>query len=119
MKRCRCICYNLLERIANSNATANVIVSSIPATLESRNGFVIIMVRTSAAGLQGIYATTELPNSLRLVRPMLDITRTEVLEHCAQYQLAFAVIDSSNLSLIICNLCPARIAASSPTIICY
>ncbi|HEX4949904.1 MAG TPA: tRNA lysidine(34) synthetase TilS [Blastocatellia bacterium] len=50
---------------------------------------------TSAAGLQGIEVCRELSATVRLVRPMLEITRAEVLAHCAQYELSFRH-DSSN-----------------------
>lgn len=48
-------------------------------------------------GLRGIRAQTRLASGVSLIRPLLAVTRAEVLAHCAQYQLVFRN-DSSNES---------------------
>ncbi|HYE72890.1 MAG TPA: tRNA lysidine(34) synthetase TilS, partial [Blastocatellia bacterium] len=53
---------------------------------------------SSAVGLRGIHPLLSLNSGVKLIRPLLDVTREEVLAHCAYYQLDFRV-DSSNASL--------------------
>ncbi len=53
---------------------------------------------TGAAGLQGIHAKMKLSENVALVRPLLHITRAEVLAHCQHYALDFRA-DSSNDSI--------------------
>jgi tRNA(Ile)-lysidine synthase len=53
---------------------------------------------TGAAGLHGIHQTRNLSEEIMLIRPMLNISRTEILAHCEHYNLAFRS-DSSNHSL--------------------
>lgn len=52
---------------------------------------------TGPEGLRGIYASRVLESDVVLVRPLLDVTRDEVIEHCVQYQLDYRT-DSSNLT---------------------
>jgi tRNA(Ile)-lysidine synthase len=52
---------------------------------------------SGAAGLRGIRAQTRLASGVSLIRPLLTVTRIEVLAHCAQYELTFRN-DSSNES---------------------
>ncbi len=50
---------------------------------------------SGAEGLRGIHPVRALHESVNLLRPMLSVTRAEVLEHCAHYDLKFRS-DSSN-----------------------
>lgn len=52
---------------------------------------------TGAEGLRGIHSVSRLNETARLIRPMLTVTRAEVLAHCTHYSLEFRQ-DSSNLS---------------------
>ena len=52
----------------------------------------------SPSGLRGIHASRPLGRGITLSRPMLDVTRPEVLEHCDRFGIEFRT-DSSNLSL--------------------
>ncbi|MBI1766136.1 MAG: tRNA lysidine(34) synthetase TilS [Acidobacteria bacterium] len=52
---------------------------------------------TGAAGLRGIHEVSELGEGLRLLRPLLNVTRAEVLEHCAQLGVEFRT-DETNAS---------------------
>ncbi|NOT61123.1 MAG: tRNA lysidine(34) synthetase TilS [Acidobacteria bacterium] len=52
---------------------------------------------TGATGLRGIHERRPLCEGVKLIRPLLAITRAEVLEHCAHYGVPFRT-DSSNLS---------------------
>jgi len=49
-------------------------------------------------GLRGVHQFIALSEIVKLFRPMLQITRAEVIEHCNFYDLAFRS-DSSNLSM--------------------
>ena len=93
----RHIRYDFLLRTAQE-CQANVIVTAHTQNDQVETVLLRLLRGTSAAGLQGIHTTSELHYSVRLVRPMLEITRAEVLEHCAHYQLTFCH-DSSNASL--------------------
>ena len=48
-------------------------------------------------GLRGVHQILALSETVKLIRPMLQITRAEVIEHCEHYGLAFRS-DSSNFS---------------------
>ena len=53
---------------------------------------------TGAAGLHGIHHSRNLSEEIKLVRPMQNISRAEILAHCEHYNLEFRT-DSSNDSL--------------------
>ncbi len=53
---------------------------------------------TGAAGLHGIHQDRNLSEEIKLLRPMLNISRVEILAHCEHYNLEFRT-DSSNDSL--------------------
>ena len=89
--------YGFLLRTAQE-CQANVIVTAHTQNDQVETLLMRLLRGTSAAGLQGIHATSNLQPAIRLVRPLLEITRAEVLEHCARYQLTFCH-DSSNESL--------------------
>ena len=56
------------------------------------------LIRGSGSeGLRGVHQILALSESVKLIRPMLHITRAEVIEHCNHYDLAFRS-DSSNFS---------------------
>ncbi len=93
----RRIRYDFLLRTAHE-CQANVIVTAHTQNDQVETLLMRLLRGTSAAGLQGIYATSNLQPAIRLVRPMLEITRAEVLEHCGRYQLTFCH-DISNESL--------------------
>jgi tRNA(Ile)-lysidine synthase len=53
---------------------------------------------TGPEGLRGIYSRRELNGDTELIRPLLEVSRNEVLEHCEQRGLVFRS-DSSNADL--------------------
>src|SRR5262245_10800215 len=56
------------------------------------------LIRGSGAeGLRGVHQIIALNESVKLIRPMLEITRAEVIEHCKHYDLAYRN-DNSNFS---------------------
>lgn len=88
--------YDFLLRIAEQ-CQAHIIVTAHTQDDQVETLLMRLLRGTGAAGLRGIQENRELTLSLRLVRPMLEITKTEVLEHCERYQLSFRH-DSSNES---------------------
>ncbi len=88
--------YEFLQRAAEQ-CQASVIVTAHTHDDQVETLMMRLLRGTSAAGLRGIHAQFSLSNSVRLVRPMLEITRVEVIEHCERYQLKFRD-DSSNAS---------------------
>lgn len=52
---------------------------------------------TGAAGLRGIHEVSDLAADVQLLRPLLNVTRAEVLAHCAQYSVEFRT-DETNAS---------------------
>jgi tRNA(Ile)-lysidine synthase len=89
--------YDFLQRTAEQ-CRARVIVTAHTRDDQVETILLRLLRGTSAAGLQGIHAQIELEPALRLVRPLLEIPRAEVLEHCARYQLQVRH-DSSNESV--------------------
>src|SRR5215510_1574573 len=60
--------------------------------------FLMRLIRGSGAeGLRGVHQIIALNESVKLIRPMLEITRAEVIEHCKHYDLAYRN-DNSNFS---------------------
>jgi tRNA(Ile)-lysidine synthase len=88
--------YEFLQRAAEQYQ-ASVIVTAHTQDDQVETLMMRLLRGTGAGGLRGILAQVELQPSLRLVRPMLEITRAEVIEHCMRYQLKFRN-DSSNNS---------------------
>ncbi len=52
---------------------------------------------TGAEGLRGIHEASDLAVGVQLLRPLLNVTRAEVLEHCARYGVEFRT-DETNAS---------------------
>jgi tRNA(Ile)-lysidine synthase len=88
--------YDFLQRTAEQ-CQARVIVTAHTHDDQVETILMRLLRGTSAAGLKGIHERQEVSASVCLVRPMLRITRTEVLDHCARHQLEFCQ-DSSNQS---------------------
>ena len=86
--------YDFLRRTAEQ-CQATVIVTAHTQDDQVETLVMRLLRGTSAVGLRGIHTQVPLPGSVRLVRPMLEITRAEVIEYCEHYQLNFRH-DSSN-----------------------
>ncbi len=89
--------YQFLRRVAERTATEIVLTAH---TLDDQSETVIMrLLRGSGTeGLRGIMPIRPLGQKVRLIRPMLDISRREVLAHCEFHRLDFRS-DSSNLSI--------------------
>ncbi|MGH9855082.1 MAG: tRNA lysidine(34) synthetase TilS [Blastocatellia bacterium] len=88
--------YEFLRKVAEKRG-ANVIFTG--HTLDDQAETILMrLIRGSGAeGLRGVHQIVELNEGVKLIRPMLEITRAEVIEHCEHYELAFRS-DSSNFS---------------------
>lgn len=88
--------YDFLRRAAESCGAEIVLTGH---TLDDQVETILMrLLRGSGSdGLRGIHRIRPLGERVKLMRPMLDITHHEVLDHCNQYRLAFR-LDSSNLS---------------------
>lgn len=89
--------YDFLRRAAEACGAGYVFTAH---TLDDQAETVLLrLLRGSGAeGLRAIHQRMALSEQVQLLRPLLTVTRAEVLEHCAAYQLSFRT-DGSNLSL--------------------
>jgi len=88
--------YEFLRKIAAQRG-ANIVFTA--HTLDDQAETVLMrLIRGSGAeGLRGVHQVAALNEGVKLIRPMLEITRAEVIEHCEHRELAFRN-DSSNFS---------------------
>src|SRR5262245_3658531 len=86
--------YDFLLRVAEARG-ANVVFTA--HTLDDQAETVLMrLIRGSVAeGLRGVHQVIVLNEGVKLIRPMLGISRAEVVGHCDRYGLAFRS-DSSN-----------------------
>ena len=88
--------YDFLQRTAEENQAGYVLT----AHTEDDQAETVLMrlLRGSGAnGLGGIHPIRPLGRQVKLVRPLLDVSRAEIIAHCEQYGLEFRN-DSSNFS---------------------
>lgn len=88
--------YDFLRRVAEENGAAYVLTAHTQDD-QAETVLMRLLRGSGAAGLQGIARIRPLSESVNLLRPLLEVTRVQVLEHCQQYGLAFRT-DSSNFS---------------------
>ena len=91
--------YDFLARAAQM-CGANFVLTAHTQDDQAETILMRLLRGSSAEGLRGIHtvrrlAVRELSQSVELVRPMLAVTRAEVIEHCEHYHLKFRT-DSSN-----------------------
>jgi tRNA(Ile)-lysidine synthase len=88
--------YDFLRRVAEERE-ANFVFTA--HTLDDQAETVLMRLArgSGAEGLRGVHRIVVWSEQLKLARPMLAVTRAEVIEHCEHYKLAFRR-DSSNLS---------------------
>ena len=89
--------YDFLQRAAQS-CLANVVVTAHTRDDQLETILMRLLRGSGADGLRGIHSVVNLGMGVRLVRPLLTVTKAEVLAHCEHYNLSFRT-DSSNLSL--------------------
>lgn len=89
--------YDLLLRCAESFGAGLVMTAH---TRDDQAETVLMRLIRGAGihGLRGIHAVRPLGPRVSLVRPMLDISRAEVIDHCSRRELGWRT-DSSNFSI--------------------
>jgi len=88
--------YDFLRKVAEEREAKFVFTAH---TLDDQAETVLMRLArgSGSEGLRGIHRTIVWSGQLKLARPMLAVTRAEVIEHCERCKLAFRS-DSSNLS---------------------
>lgn len=88
--------YQFLYETARAHASAFVLTAHTHD--DQAETILMRLVRgTGAAGLRAIHAERPLGQNVRALRPLLGVTRAEVLEHCAGSNLQYRT-DGSNLA---------------------
>jgi tRNA(Ile)-lysidine synthase len=90
----RALRYDFLERAARARG-ARYVATAHTRDDQAETILLRLLRGSGAAGLRAIRPSRPLRLGALLIRPLLDVTRAEVLAHCAHYQLAFRH-DSSN-----------------------
>lgn len=88
--------YDFLRRVAEE-AEAGYVLTAHTQDDQAETVLMALLRGSGAEGLRGIAPVRPLDDKVSLVRPLLDVTRAEVLEHGRQYGLEFRT-DSSNFS---------------------
>jgi tRNA(Ile)-lysidine synthase len=89
--------YEFLQRVAQERGACFVFTAHTQD--DQAETILMRLLRGSGAeGLRGVHHIRALSDAVKLVRPMLRVTRAEVLEHCEHYAIAFRT-DASNLSI--------------------
>lgn len=89
--------YDLLRRCAKSSG-ADLVMTAHTRDDQAETVLMRLIRGTGIHGLRGIHAVRPLGPRVSLVRPMLDISRAEVIDHCSQRELDWRT-DSSNFSI--------------------
>src|SRR5262245_39488665 len=86
--------YEFLLRVAEARGAKIVFTAH---TLDDQAETILMRLdrKSGAEGLRGVHQVVALSDDVKLIRPMLGITRAEVIAHCERYELAFRS-DSSN-----------------------
>jgi tRNA(Ile)-lysidine synthase len=87
--------YDFLRRVAENRKCEAVLTAH---TQDDQVETIMMRLIRGAGpdGLRGIHQVRRMTEAVRLIRPMLDIARGEVIEHCRHHDIAFRT-DSSNL----------------------
>ncbi|MEO6726647.1 MAG: tRNA lysidine(34) synthetase TilS [Blastocatellia bacterium] len=88
--------YEFLERMAQACGTS-VVLTAHTQDDQAETILMRLLRGSGADGLRGIHPVRRLSQSVELVRPMLAVARSEVIEHCERYQLKFRTDSSNNL----------------------
>jgi tRNA(Ile)-lysidine synthase len=89
--------YDFLRRVAEAHNAA--VVFTAHTQDDQIETIVMRLIRgTGPEGLRGIHRVRRLAENVRLIRPLLDITRDEVIDHCRQYDLSFRNDSSNNFT---------------------
>src|SRR6185436_16223742 len=80
--------YDFLRRAAQS-CGARAIATAHTQDDQVETILMRLLRGSGADGLRGIHQVVELAADVQLIRPLLDVTRAEVLAHCEHYSLTF------------------------------
>jgi tRNA(Ile)-lysidine synthase len=86
--------YEFLARAAES-CGARLVLTAHTQDDQAETILMRLLRGSGTEGMRGIHAARRLSESVMLIRPMLSVTRSEVIEHCKHYNLKFRT-DSSN-----------------------
>lgn len=89
--------YDMLLRCAESSG-ADLVMTAHTRDDQAETVLMRLIRGTGIHGLRGIHAVRPLGPRVSLVRPMLDISRAEVIDHCSRRELGWRT-DSSNFSI--------------------
>ncbi|HWQ33803.1 MAG TPA: tRNA lysidine(34) synthetase TilS [Blastocatellia bacterium] len=88
--------YEFLKQAAD-HFGAEVIVTAHTRDDQMETILMRLLRGSSGEGLRGIHQSATLSAKVRLIRPLLEVTRAEVIAYCEHYGVAFRT-DSSNFS---------------------
>ncbi len=88
--------YDFLRRAAKQYGTDCVLTAHTQDD-QAETILMRLLRGSGAAGLRGIHEFLTLDDEVKLIRPLLAVTRAEVIAHCEHYGLAFRT-DGSNLT---------------------
>ncbi len=88
--------YRFVQQVAQ-NSGADIVFTAHTRDDQVETILMRLLRGSGARGLRGIHRQRLLGDKVRLLRPLLTVTRSEVIEHCENYRLSFRN-DSSNLS---------------------
>ncbi len=89
--------YDFLRRVAEERE-AKFVFTAHTLDDQAETALMRLLRGSGAEGLRGIHRIVVFSEKLKLARPMLAVTRAEVIEHCEHFKLTFRR-DSSNLSM--------------------
>lgn len=89
--------YEFLTRVAEENG-AQFVCTAHTQDDQAETVLMRLLRGSGTDGLSGIHPVRQLSSSVKLIRPMLAVSRTQVIEHCQRHGLEFRS-DSSNFSL--------------------
>lgn len=87
--------YDFLLRTAEHNGAGHVLTAHTQDD-QAETILMRLLRGAGAEGLRGMQESRPLGNHVKLIRPLLSVTRAEVIDHCEQRSLRFRD-DSSNL----------------------
>ena len=92
----RRIRYDFFQRVAE-NCESKIVFTAHTQDDQIETILMRLLRGSGPEGLRGIQEVRPISENIRLMRPILNITHEEVLEHCEFYGITYR-IDSSNLS---------------------
>ena len=108
----RAVRYGFLARVAGARR-AEAVATGHTATDQAETVVMRLARGTGIDGLAGIAASRELAAGTRLVRPMIDATRDDVLDYCQDREIRFLDDATNRGSAPLARLRPTRTPAAA------